>query len=654
METRRVVGTGCISMAILVGLYLIQEKAGYLLFHCLAEGFCIVVAVAVFMIVWNCRDFMQNSFLIFVGIAYLFVGGLDFVHTLAYQGMGVLSGDSANRALQIWTSARLLESVTFLAALVLAARGVTRQCVMSVSALVTGLLLVSIFALGIFPVCYTDADGLTPFGMTSEYLICGALLSAIILLHRRRAMFDTEVCHRMYGAIGLTLASELAFRQPVLGYSAANFWGHVLKLASFYLIYKALVQEGLQRPYANLFGDLEQTKTHLQQITEELESRVTERTAALTESQEQLSRSQSRLVVAQRVAHLGHWEWDLASGQILWSDEVYRILGIKPGDVAPSLDGLIAQVHEDDRVRVEKVIKNALVKGKTKNLDHRVVCPDGTEKIVHQRIKVMEDDYQRPDRIVVTIQDITMRKAQEQHLQEHRKMLSSLTEQLLQTEERERRRVATALHDSIAQILAFAKREISSLERDSAAERKQRLHLLKEQIGLAIQQTRDIVFDLSPSTLYTLGLGAALEELAGQFSQNESFDCHFCAIGRPVSLPDQLRMLLYRSVRELLINSAKHAQAQQVSITLRYTLKGVQVEVADDGRGFDRRRLHQPLQQPVGFGIFSIQERLTHLGGDIDIASHPGSGTKVRLSIPRPLADTRERSLPHEYSNHSG
>lgn len=651
-------GLGCVSIAILLAYYFIASYDSYLLFHCLVEGFCIVVATAVFMILWNCRDIMQNNFLMFVGIAYVFVGGLDFAHTLAYKGMGVFQNEGANLPTQLWLSARLLESVTLLLAPLLATRDVARHIVIIAYTLVTVSLLVSIFYLDVFPTCYIDdvinGGRLTQFKIVTEYLVCVVLALSVILLHRRQSLFDAKACDLMMVAILLTIASELAFTAYTSPFGDANYGGHVFKMASFYFVYKALVQRGLQRPYANLFGDLEQTKNHLQQMKKELEVRVVERTAALTESQEQLSRSQARLVTAQRVAHLGHWEWDLASGHILWSDEVYRILGVKPGDLMPSLDGLISRVHPDDQARVEKVIKNALVKGKTKNLDHRVVCPDGTEKIVHQRIKVMDDDYQHPDRIVVTIQDITVRKVQEQRIQEHRKMLSFLTAQLLQTEEREKRRVAVALHDSIAQILAFAKREISSLEKDSSAERQERLGLLKTQIGYAIQQTRDIIFDLSPSTLYTLGLAAALEELAGQFSEKEAFHCQLYTIGRPVSLPDELKMLLYRSVRELLINITKHAQAQHVAITLRRNLNSVQVEVADDGCGFDQTQWLQSALKPVGFGIFSMKEHLKHMGGDLVIESSLGAGTKVRLSIPIPSADTWERSAQNEYSRHPG
>ena len=159
---------------------------------------------------------------------------------------------------------------------------------------------------------------------------------------------------------------------------------------------------------------------------------------------------------------------------------------------------------------------------------------------------------------------------------------------------------------------------------------------------------------MSPATLYTFGLAAALEELAEQFSENESFNCQLYSIGRPVSLPDQLKILLYRSVRELLINSAKHAHAQHVTMTLRHNARAIQVDVADNGRGFDTSLLLQTSQKPLGFGIFSIQERLKHLGGDFAIESVPGWGTKVTLSIPVPPTDTWEGSIPHEYSSHSG
>ena len=98
--------------AILSGIYLI-ELHSYLLFHTIIELFSVCVACAIFMIVWNSRHFIQNNYVLFLGIAYFFIGGLDLLHALAYQGMGVLPDYDANLPTQLWIVTRYMgESVS--------------------------------------------------------------------------------------------------------------------------------------------------------------------------------------------------------------------------------------------------------------------------------------------------------------------------------------------------------------------------------------------------------------------------------------------------------------------------------------------------------------------------------------------------------------
>jgi PAS domain S-box-containing protein len=240
---------------ILAGLYL-ASLYSYLLFHSLAELFSIVIAVGVFAIAWNSRRFLENNYLLFLGIAYLFVGLTDLLHTLAYKGMGVFPGYGANLPTQLWIAARYLEGVSLLLAPWFLNRPLHPPAVFAGYFLVFTFLLLAIFSGQAFPVCFVEGVGLTPFKKGSEYVICGLLAGALAFLWRERAEFDRHVFNLIVWSIILTMGSELAFTFYVSVYGLSNFVGHILKILSFYLIYKALIETGLVKPYNLLFRNL--------------------------------------------------------------------------------------------------------------------------------------------------------------------------------------------------------------------------------------------------------------------------------------------------------------------------------------------------------------------------------------------------------------
>jgi signal transduction histidine kinase len=259
---------------VLLGLYF-SSHYSYLLFHSLAEMFSVVIAVGVFAIAWNSRRFMENNYLLFLGIAYLFVGILDLVHALAYKGMGVFPGFGPNLPTQLWVAARYLEAVSLLLAPWFFHRRLQAGAVFNAYALVFTLLLLAIFSGG-FPVCFVEGVGLTAFKKSSEYLICLILLAALANLWRVRQEFDEAVLRLIIWSIVLTMGSELAFTFYVGVYDLSNFVGHVLKILSFYLIYKALIETGLVKPYNLLFRNLKRSEEALQQLNQELELKIRE------------------------------------------------------------------------------------------------------------------------------------------------------------------------------------------------------------------------------------------------------------------------------------------------------------------------------------------------------------------------------------------
>ncbi|MGE5224631.1 MAG: MASE3 domain-containing protein [Omnitrophica WOR_2 bacterium] len=256
----------------LSGLYLASLNS-YLLFHSIAEVFTVVIACGIFMLVWNARSFSENNYLSFIGIAYLFVAGLDLLHALTYEGMGVLNTVGANLPTQLWVGSRFLQSLSFLIAPILMSRKLKIESVVSAFALVTGLILSSIFWWHIFPVCYIDGIGLTPFKKESEVVVSILLMGSILLLWWRRQEFDPGTLRLIMLSLGFNIAAEIAFSFYVNVYGVYNLVGHFFRFISYYIIYKAIVETGFVKPYDLLFHNLKSHEKALWQQTVELQMR---------------------------------------------------------------------------------------------------------------------------------------------------------------------------------------------------------------------------------------------------------------------------------------------------------------------------------------------------------------------------------------------
>ena len=253
----------------LIALYFLS-RYNYLLFHSIVEIFSIVIAFAIFAIAWNSRTLSDNSYFLFIGIAFLFIGALDTIHTLAYNGMGVFPNVGTNLATQIWIASRYVESFSLLIALFFIQRRFRSSLIFVGYSAITGLLLVSVY-LGIFPAAFINGVGLTPFKIASEYVISFVLLGAIGLLWRNRSKFSGNVSKLLITAMAVTIASEMSFTLYTDAYGLVNVIGHLLKVVAFYLIYKALVETGLSKPYDLLFYNLKQKETTLKTQAVELE-----------------------------------------------------------------------------------------------------------------------------------------------------------------------------------------------------------------------------------------------------------------------------------------------------------------------------------------------------------------------------------------------
>jgi PAS domain S-box-containing protein len=360
--------------------------------------------------------------------------------------------------------------------------------------------------------------------------------------------------------------------------------------------------------------------------------------------EDSLRLNEKRLIEAQRIARLGNWEWDITVNKLLWSDEVYRIFGLEPGLFEVTYNAFLSYVHPDDRKLIESSINNALYAGIAYNINHRIIKPDSSERIINERAEVVYDSDNKPVKMIGTVHDITEQKKAEEEIRKNQSELRALAAELQLAEERERRRIAQDLHDSIGQILAFSGRELKGLQKSLSDEPANLLQEVIDQLGTAVKQTRSLSFDLSPSILYDLGFEAAVEDLVDKMSEQRHIQCSFESCSSPKPLTDDVKVLLYRSIRELLINAAKHAKADLIKVSLLRSSSDIYVKVEDDGRGFNTDLLKDESKKTKGFGLFSIRERLNHIGGYLKIESEEGKGTKAILTAPLDVDAETERS----------
>jgi signal transduction histidine kinase len=271
-KTRAILPASLGLMGVLGFLYIVSES-NYLLFHAIAEIFALVVTVGIFVFAWNAREYLDNNYLLFVGIAYLFISMIDMLHMLSYTGMGVFPWADSNLPTQLWVAGRYVGSITLLLAPFTLNRKLNVSLVFSGYALVTLLLLASIFYWKNFPVCYIEGVGLTPFKKASEFVIAFILLVSIGLLWRSREAFARYVLWLLIAGIVLKIGSELEFAAYIRVQGIHNLAGHFLRIVSFYLFYLAIIETGLKKPYSILLRQLKQNQMVLEERSEELRRR---------------------------------------------------------------------------------------------------------------------------------------------------------------------------------------------------------------------------------------------------------------------------------------------------------------------------------------------------------------------------------------------
>jgi CheY-like chemotaxis protein len=223
-----------------------------------------------------------------------------------------------------------------------------------------------------------------------------------------------------------------------------------------------------------------------------------------------------------------------------------------------------------------------------------------------------------------------------QELTQLHERLRALATELNLTEQRERKRLATDLHDYLTQLLALVCMKLSQIKRKAPAPTQTEIAQTESVVNEALVYTRTLVTQLSPPVLHEFGLPVALRWLAEQMIRQELTVDVCQTVPDQVSLPEDQAVLLFQSVRELLINVRKHARTNRVLMTIEQIGVNLCITVRDEGAGMDLQApaTSQPSATSSKFGLFSIRERMLAIGGCLEIESAPGQGMTSRLTLP--------------------
>jgi PAS domain S-box-containing protein len=639
-RTTPVVRFTVLLLAVAVGLWLTGIQ-NFLVFHATAELLGIGVAGAMFAVAWNTRHFSRNDYLTFVGIAYLFVAVLSALHTLAYRGMGVFPHTGANLATQLWIAKRGLEALSLLVAPFFLSRHVRPWTTLVGYAGVTAALLVLIFPLDAFPVCYRDGgpdEGLTPFKIWAEYAIVLMLLASVVALWLRRGRMSRTMLSWLTAAVCVNVVAEIAFTRYIGVYTDINKLGHILNVVAVLLLYRAIVHETLTHPYDILFRDLSQREEALRQ-SEGLIRAVTDGSPDPVFVKD----GEGRIIFANPALLRVYGKADA------------EVLGRREADLFdPSAMADPIAAHDREVMR----------QGRTQTVEETFPTASG-----HRVFLTTKAPYRNGHGEVVGVlgiaRDITRRKQLEQELREQAGQLAAANrskEEFLATLSHELRTPLNAIVGWTEMLIQGRLDEAASQRALDVIKRNARVQvsLINDVLDIARVASGRLRLDLREANLFE-SLEAAVDAIRPSAAAKRI----------DISMPTRVEVPVLADVgrlqqvfTNLLSNAVKFSPTGsliQVSIVLNSDTVDVAVRDAgigltaeEAGRVFERfwQADRSTAQQHGGLGLgLSLVRHLVELhGGEVRVDS-PGPGQGATFTVTLPFSDTMTALEPSRASH---
>lgn len=592
---------GPVSLAVMAGIAAILGVLwswNYLLFHTLAELFSVVAAFATFVVAWYSRDWIGRNYLLLLGLGQLFVGGFDTLHAVTYKGVGILD-TGANTASQMWLVARGFDAATFLAATWSPQRRWREGAVLAVLGAVAIGLAAIVFN-GWFPVTYRQDSGVTAIKTGAEVAVCVAFLIALWRLRRSRGDYDPQIYPRLIFCVLVKIATETCFLHYVDVTGIEHLAGHLLKIAGAWLLLCAVVETGLKRPHALVFGAMARARG----LSDELARHATTLDAVLAATVDPVVMvdPQFRLRFISRAAEEFFGRSALEAAARTW-----RQAGL-PEPLADPVERLCRMVLTDGHPVTEEI--GLPRRGGPCYLEVQASPVRGGGGI---------------GAVVVVLRDISARKAMEDDLK------SSLEDKtVLMAEVHHRVKNNLQIVSSILQMQGWRMTDPAlKAQFDQACGRILALAKVHE---LLYAQENVASLDFA---LYVRTLCADLFRLHGALDGSISLVTQAGALPMPVGTAEPLALI----VHELVSNALKHAFGERggtLWVHLARDGGGQGVLVVDDD-GARSRRVMDFQGDSTSLGLRMVGALVQQLHGSISVTQNRGTRVEIRFPLACPV-----------------
>ncbi|MFN2571378.1 MAG: PAS domain S-box protein [Gemmatimonadales bacterium] len=354
-------------------------------------------------------------------------------------------------------------------------------------------------------------------------------------------------------------------------------------------------------------------------------------------AEQALRRSEERLQLVSRATNDAVWDWDLVTNALWWGRGFETLFWYAPDEIEPGIESWHNRLHPEDRERVMASVHAAIDGGNASWSDeYRFRRRDGSYADVYDRGYVIRHpDSGVPVRMVGSMMDVTERKRSQEQLQASRAALRLLAARHQDVREHERTRIAREIHDSLGQALTALKLQLAAAQEaalNAAPALGARLSETAMMVDDMVKGVRRIATELRPPILDQLGLPAALEWVAHDFSRRTRIACETTIQPPDIAIAPEVATALFRIVQEALTNVSRHAEASQVHVELGNKSGCLTLEIEDDGRGITELAANGP----ASLGILGMRERAAALGGVLEVAPRTAGGTRVAAWFPAP------------------
>lgn len=413
------------------------------------------------------------------------------------------------------------------------------------------------------------------------------------------------------------------------------------------ITYRVQMEQQLKKAHDKLERKVQMRTKELVIANEQLLKEIEERKRA----EQDLKNREQSLAEAQRIAHLGNWDWNIVTNELYWSDEIYRIFGLAPQEFGATYEAFLNSVHPDDRPLVERSVDAALYEGKSYSIDHRIVLLDGSERIVHEQAEVTRDDSEQAIQMTGTVHDITERKNAEEDRRLLREELTHMSR--ITTIGTLAGALAHEINQPLTAIMSNAQAALRFLDAE-----KPNIDELREILSDITDDTirsSDVIHQLrdfmkkGEIALIPLNINETIKEVVNLTHRDAESRHISIRIDTNEDLPEVMgdKVQLQQVILNLVINGFdammyQDADSRELVIqTEQDEDNSIHIAVQDTGMGIEEEKLEQIFEpfvstKPEGMGLgLSINQYIINAhNGRMWATNNPDHGATVHFTLP--------------------